>query len=102
MHLAPLTLDLVVQDIQEYANRLATLTPGFSGAEIANLCNEAAIYAARFGKAKVGPLDFEMAAERVMAGLEMKSSVDPVQRKTVACCPLSRRSLRAALPPSSR
>jgi AFG3 family protein len=35
---------------EEYARRLATLTPGFSGAEIANLCNEAAILAARNGK----------------------------------------------------
>lgn len=46
VHLKPLTLD-ITQSIEEYANRLATLTPGFSGAEIANLCNEAAILAAR-------------------------------------------------------
>jgi AFG3 family protein len=51
---------------------LASLTPGFSGAEIANLCNEAAIMAARNGKEMVQPIDFEMAAERVMAGLEVK------------------------------
>ena len=49
--------------------RLATLTPGFSGAEISNLCNEAAILAARKNKAFVDADDFEMAAERVMAGL---------------------------------
>lgn len=52
--------------------RLATLTPGFSGAEISNLCNEAAILAARKNKTTVGSDDFEMAAERVMAGLEKK------------------------------
>jgi AFG3 family protein len=46
---------------EEYARRLATLTPGFSGAEIANLCNEAAILAARNGKSEVDSHDFEMA-----------------------------------------
>lgn len=46
VHLKPLNLD-PSKTIEEYANRLATLTPGFSGAEIANLCNEAAILAAR-------------------------------------------------------
>ena len=45
----------------EYARRLATLTPGFSGAEIANLCNEAAILAARNGKDAVDSHDIEMA-----------------------------------------
>lgn len=46
VHLRPLTLE-ATKTLEEYANRLATLTPGFSGAEIANLCNEAAILAAR-------------------------------------------------------
>ena len=47
VHLKPLSLDVTVRSIEEYARRLATLTPGFSGADIANLCNEAAILAAR-------------------------------------------------------
>lgn len=42
------------------------MTPGFSGAEIANLCNEAAILAARKSKSHVDSNDFEMAAERVI------------------------------------
>ena len=46
VHLKPLKLD-PSKTIDEYAKRLSTLTPGFSGADIANLCNEAAILAAR-------------------------------------------------------
>lgn len=53
VHLKPLNLDLSEHNIEEYAKRLATLTPGFSGAEIANLCNEAALLAARKNKKQV-------------------------------------------------
>lgn len=67
-----------------YIIRLATLTPGFSGAEISNLCNEAAILAARKNKAFVDADDFEMAAERVMAGLQKKSMISEEERKVVA------------------
>jgi AFG3 family protein len=49
------------QSKDDYARRLASLTPGFSGAEIANLCNEAALLAARNNKQKVDSHDFEMA-----------------------------------------
>lgn len=49
VHLKPLILDDHV-DIKDYAKRLATLTPGFSGADIKNVCNEAAIIAARNNK----------------------------------------------------
>lgn len=49
VHLGPIKLD-PAKTMEEYARRLATLTPGFSGAEIANLCNEAAIMAARGNK----------------------------------------------------
>ncbi|CAK65107.1 unnamed protein product (macronuclear) [Paramecium tetraurelia] len=66
VHLAPIKLD-PSKTMEEYARRLATLTPGFSGAEIANLCNEAAIMAARANKTYVDSHDFEMASERVMA-----------------------------------
>jgi AFG3 family protein len=49
VHLKPLKLD-PTKTMDEYAKRLSTLTPGFSGADIANLCNEAAILAARKNK----------------------------------------------------
>ncbi|CAD8208329.1 unnamed protein product [Paramecium pentaurelia] len=83
VHLTPLKLD-PSKTMEEYAKRLATLTPGFSGAEIANLCNEAAIMAARANKTYVDAHDFEMASERVMAGLEKKRIISEEERKTVA------------------
>ncbi|CAD8194275.1 unnamed protein product [Paramecium octaurelia] len=83
VHLTPLKLD-PSKTMEEYAKRLATLTPGFSGAEIANLCNEAAIMAARANKIYVDSNDFEMASERVMAGLEKKRIISEEERKTVA------------------
>ncbi|CAD8210577.1 unnamed protein product [Paramecium octaurelia] len=83
VHLAPIKLD-PSKTMEEYARRLATLTPGFSGAEIANLCNEAAIMAARANKTYVDAHDFEMASERVMAGLEKKRIISEEERKTVA------------------
>ena len=57
----------------EYAKKLATLTPGFSGADIANICNEAAIIAARHNKESVGVKQFEEATERVIGGIEKKN-----------------------------
>lgn len=65
-------LNLTEAEIEKYAKRLATVTPGFSGSEIANVCNEAAIMTARAGRDKVLPKDFEGAVDRVIAGLEMK------------------------------
>lgn len=55
--------------------RLAALTPGFSGADIANVCNEAALVAARGNKECVGLVDFEAAIDRVIGGLEKKNKV---------------------------
>jgi len=52
---------------------MATLTPGFSGADIKNLCNEAAIMAARSEHKFVTMKDFELATERVIGGVEKKS-----------------------------
>jgi len=52
VHLKPIKLD-ASKTTDEYAKRLATLTPGFSGADISNLCNEAAILAARKNKEAV-------------------------------------------------
>ena len=57
------------QTTVDYAKRLATLTYGFSGADLANLCNEAAILAVRRSKNYVEPDDFESASDRVLAGL---------------------------------
>lgn len=58
-----------------YSQRLAALTPGFSGAEIANICNEAALIAARNGSSKIGMKQFEEAIDRVIGGLEKKNKV---------------------------
>lgn len=54
---------------------LARGTPGFSGAELQNLVNHAAVHAARAGKAKVSAQDLEWAKDRVMLGSERKSAV---------------------------
>ncbi|MDA8085611.1 MAG: cell division protein FtsH, partial [Nitrospiraceae bacterium] len=50
-------------------------TPGFSGADLANLCNEAALFAARKNKTKVETADFEMAKDKLMMGVERKSMI---------------------------
>ena len=57
----------------DYAAKLAALTPGFSGADIANVCNEGAIIAARRELTDVSLKQFEEATERVLGGLEKKS-----------------------------
>jgi len=65
---------------------IARQTPGFSGADLANLCNEAALLAARRGKEGVGMQELEAAIERVMAGPERKSRlISPYEKKIVAC-----------------
>lgn len=64
---------------------LASQTPGFAGAELANLCNEAALLAARRDKDEVEMVDFQDAIERVVAGLEKKNKlINPNERKIVA------------------
>lgn len=68
-----------------YSGRLARLTPGFSGADIANVCNEAALHAARTSKKSVETSDLEYAVERVVGGTEKRShSISPVERKVIA------------------
>ncbi len=62
---------------------LAAQTPGFAGAEIANVCNEAALLAARKGKDKVEMSDFQEAIERVIAGLEKRSKVISEKEKKI-------------------
>jgi AFG3 family protein len=83
VHLKPIKLD-PSKSTEDYARRLATLTPGFSGADIHNLCNEAAILAARKNKHFVSSEEFESASERVMAGLEKKRIVSEEERRVVA------------------
>ena len=62
---------------------IARGTPGFSGADIENLVNEAALYAARLGKEKVTMVDFEYAKDKVMMGAERKSMVISEQEKRI-------------------
>lgn len=84
VHLNPL---MVTKELpkEQIAEKLALLTPGFSGADIANVCNEAALRAARRGGEAVTEDDFDGAIERVIAGLERKSRVlGKEEKKTVA------------------
>ena len=76
VHLKPLKLDESV-DI----DFLARQTPGFSGADIANVCNEAALIAARHNSEKVGKQDFLDAVDRIIGGLEKKTKVMTEQEK---------------------
>jgi len=70
VHLKPLKL---ADDVD--VDFLARQTPGFSGADIANVCNEAALIAARFNRNKVGKQDFLDAVDRIIGGLEKKTKV---------------------------
>ena len=64
---------------------LAKQTPGFSGADIANVCNEAALIAARKNKKTVGKQDFLNAVDRIVGGLEKKNKIiTPEEKKTIA------------------
>ena len=64
---------------------MAALTPGFTGADIANVCNEAALIAARELAKSIINKHFEAAIERVIAGMEKKTQVlQPEEKKTVA------------------
>src|SRR5688572_13352508 len=80
VHLKPLKLDPDVD-----ARKLAAQTPGFAGAEIANVCNEAALIAARKDKKAVDMQDFQDAIDRVIGGLEKKTKIiSPEEKKIVA------------------
>ncbi|ORZ26912.1 peptidase family M41-domain-containing protein [Lobosporangium transversale] len=82
VHLRPIKTD---EDLPKLAQKLAALTPGFSGADVHNVCNEAALIAARHNQETVTGADFEAAIERVIVGLEKKSKVlSPEEKKTVA------------------
>ncbi|KAK8001439.1 hypothetical protein PG991_013661 [Apiospora marii] len=77
---------VVTNEEQEYlSGRLAALTPGFAGADIANCVNEAALVAARVNAPTITMQHFEQAIERVIGGLERKSLVlNPEEKRTVA------------------
>merc|ERR1712146_593136 len=60
---------------------IARRTPGFSGASLQNLLNEAAIYAARKGKSEIGYDEIDSAVDRNMVGLEKKNAVQSLERK---------------------
>ena len=80
VHLKPLKL---AKDID--SKKLAAQTPGFAGAEIANVCNEAALIAAREDKKAVEMIDFHSAIDRVIGGLEKKNKIiSPEEKKIVA------------------
>ncbi|MGY8965886.1 MAG: ATP-dependent zinc metalloprotease FtsH [Flavobacteriales bacterium] len=80
VHLKPLKV-IKTLDIEF----LAKQTPGFSGADIANVCNEAALIAARKNKKSVGKQDFLNAVDRIVGGLEKKNKIiTPDEKKTIA------------------
>ncbi|WP_019947591.1 ATP-dependent zinc metalloprotease FtsH [Hymenobacter aerophilus] len=80
VHLKPLTL---APDVD--SRKLAAMTPGFAGAEIANVCNEAALIAARRDKKMVTMQDFTDAVDRVIGGLEKKNKIiSPGEKRIVA------------------
>jgi AFG3 family protein len=75
----------LVLDAAVDANNLAAQTPGFSGADIANVCNEAALIAARQKKPAIGTRDFSDAIDRIITGLEKKSKIiSPKEKKIIA------------------
>ncbi|CDR47073.1 CYFA0S28e00188g1_1 [Cyberlindnera fabianii] len=87
VHLKKITLDIAKEGepFVELSGKLAALTPGFSGADIANVVNEAALIAARHNDKTVTLSHFEQAIERVIAGLEKKSKLlSPHEKKVVA------------------
>eukprot|EP00595_Chromulina_sp_UTEXLB2642_P003254 CAMPEP_0196763702 /NCGR_PEP_ID=MMETSP1095-20130614/4573_1 /TAXON_ID=96789 ORGANISM="Chromulina nebulosa, Strain UTEXLB2642" /NCGR_SAMPLE_ID=MMETSP1095 /ASSEMBLY_ACC=CAM_ASM_000446 /LENGTH=526 /DNA_ID=CAMNT_0042117455 /DNA_START=848 /DNA_END=2428 /DNA_ORIENTATION=- len=81
IYLKNITLD---GEVEQYSSRLAALTPGFTGADISNICNEAAIFAARKDKKKVDMEDFENATDRIIGGLESKKIISPEEKKVIA------------------
>ncbi|KAM9607064.1 mitochondrial inner membrane m-AAA protease component AFG3L1 isoform 8-T8 [Trichechus inunguis] len=84
VHLRPLKLDESLSK-DALARKLAALTPGFTGADISNVCNEAALIAARHLSPSVREKHFEQAIERVLGGLEKKTQVlQPSEKTTVA------------------
>src|SRR5512147_902795 len=89
----------VAQDVDP--EKVAALTPGFTGADLANLVNEATLVATRRGAEEVSLADFNAAIERLVAGLEKKNRVlNPKEREVVAHHELGHALVAAALPGS--
>jgi cell division protease FtsH len=78
VHLKPIKMSTAVD-----AHKLALQTPGFAGAEIANVCNEAALIAARKNKTEVDMSDFQDAIDRVIGGLEKKNKIISPEEKMI-------------------
>ncbi len=78
---------------------IASQTPGFSGADIANLCNEAALLAARYNKEAVEMIDFEKSIERVLMGPEKKSRIMSKKEKEITALHESGHALLSLLLP---
>lgn len=94
VHMKKVTLD---RDVD--AEKVAALTPGFSGADLANLVNEAALLATRRRAAAVSMEDFNNAVERIVAGLEKKNRVlNPREREIVAHHEMGHALMAMALP----
>ncbi|MEI9944111.1 MAG: ATP-dependent zinc metalloprotease FtsH [Chitinophagaceae bacterium] len=80
VHLKPIKISQKLD-----VHKLAEQTPGFAGADIANVCNEAALIAARKGKEAVEMSDFQDAVDRVIGGLEKKNKIiSPDEKKVIA------------------
>lgn len=80
VHLKPLKLDINLN-----LEFLAKQTPGFSGADIANVCNESALIAARRNKTEIGKQDFMDAIDRIIGGLEKRNKIiSPIEKKVIA------------------
>ncbi|MCG8430700.1 MAG: ATP-dependent zinc metalloprotease FtsH, partial [Candidatus Omnitrophica bacterium] len=80
-------------------NSIAAQTPGFSGADLANLCNEAALLAARGSKESVQTIDFEKSVERVLMGPEKKSHIISQKEKEITALHEAGHSLMSLLLP---
>ncbi|MCC6185897.1 MAG: ATP-dependent zinc metalloprotease FtsH [Chitinophagaceae bacterium] len=80
VHLGPIKKSAMLD-----VKKLAQQTPGFAGADIANVCNEAALIAARNGKTEVDMQDFNDAIDRIIGGLEKKNKIiSPEEKKVIA------------------
>jgi len=96
VHIGKITL---ASDVD--TEQIAALTPGFTGADLANLINEAALLATRRGGQAVSMDDFNNAIERIVAGLEKKNRLlNPEERRTVAYHELGHTMVALALPGS--
>lgn len=94
VHMAKVTVQIDV-----HADEVAALTPGFTGADLANLVNEAALAATRRSAKAVELADFHVALERIVAGLERKNRLlSPGERRVVAYHEMGHALVAAALP----